>query len=210
MISALLSGIGFAFILTIIPGPVFFGLIQTSIQKGFRYGGMFAIGVACSDLLCIIFTYYGISNFLENKIFQNVVAISGGVLMCIFGMYYFYRPPEKTVPLNPIQKETKKGNFILKGFLLNIFNPSVIFYWVALVSVISVRYSNDQFQIFTFFSALVITILMVDVLKSYIANRIKAIFTNRVMTNLNKGLGFILFGVGVKLLFDAYVGNSFI
>lgn len=210
MLSALLSGIGFAFILTIIPGPVFFGLIQTSIQKGFKYGGMFAVGVAFSDLLCIVFTYYGISGFLENKIFQNSVAISGGVLMCIFGMYYFYKPPEKTVPLNPIQKETRKGNFILKGFFLNIFNPSVIFYWVALVSVISVRYANNQVHIFAFFCALVMTILSIDVLKSYIANRIKAVFTNKVMATLNKGLGFILFGVGLKLLFDAYVGNSFI
>jgi threonine/homoserine/homoserine lactone efflux protein len=210
MLNPLLSGIGFAFILTIIPGPVFFGLIQTSIQKGVKFGGMFAIGVACSDLLCIVLTYYGISSLLENKIFQNTVAISGGVLMCIFGMYYFYRPPEKTVPLNPIQKETKKGNFLLKGFLLNIFNPSVVFYWVALVSVISVKYENNQFHVFTFFAALVVTILSVDVLKSYIANRIKALFTNKVMNRLNKGLGIILFGVGMKLLFDAYLGNSFI
>jgi L-lysine exporter family protein LysE/ArgO len=209
MLTPILSGIGFAFILTIIPGPVFFGLIQTSIQKGFRYGGMFAIGVACSDLLCIVCTYYGISNFLENPLFQNIVAISGGVLMCIIGLFYFYKPLEKTVPLNPIQKETKKGNFILKGFFLNIFNPSVLFYWIALVSVISVKYDNNQIQIFTFFTTLVVMILSIDVLKSYIANRIKVLFTNAVMGRLTKALGCILFAVGVKLLFDAYVGNSF-
>lgn len=210
MLNPLLSGIGFAFLLTIIPGPVFFGLIQTSIQKGFRYGGMFALGVAFSDLVCIVLTYYGISAMLENRVFQNTVAISGGVLMCIFGMYYFYKPLEKAVPLNPIQKESRKGNFVLKGFLLNIFNPSVVFYWVALVSVISVKYENNQGDIFIFFTALVLTILMVDVLKSYIANKIKALFTNKVMSRLNKALGFILFGVGLKLLFDAYLGNTFI
>jgi L-lysine exporter family protein LysE/ArgO len=210
MLSSLLSGIGFALILTIIPGPVFFGLIQTSIQKGFKYGTFFAIGVACSDLLSVLLTYYGISNLLENKLFQNIVAISGGVLMCIFGMFYFYKPPEKTVPLSDIQKETKKGNFVLKGFLLNMFNPSVVFYWVALVSVISVKYNNNQFYIFTFFASLILTILMVDILKSYISNKIKSLFTNKVMNGLNKLLGFVLFGVGLKLLYDVYVGHSFI
>jgi threonine/homoserine/homoserine lactone efflux protein len=210
MLSPLLSGIGFALILTIIPGPVFFGLIQTSIQKGFKYGGMFAIGVATSDLLCIVLTYFGISKLLENYLFQNIVAVAGGVLMCVVGLFYFFKPQEKKVPLNPIQKETKKGNFILKGFFLNVFNPGVIFYWVALVSVISVKYENNQFYIFLFFGALVLTILFVDVLKSYIANRIKSYFTSALLTRLNKGLGFILFGVGIKLLIDAYTGVTFI
>lgn len=210
MLQPLLSGIGFAIILTIIPGPVFFGLIQTSIQKGVRYGWMFAFGVAFSDLLCIILTYYGISSLLENKLFQNIVAISGGVLMCIVGLFYFFKPPEKTVPLNPMQKETKKGGFLLKGFFLNIFNPGVLFYWVALVSVVSVKYDNNEFKIFLFFTALVLTIFWVDVLKSYVANRVKSVFTFNRMNKLNKGLGILLFGVGAKLLFDAYTGVSFI
>lgn len=210
MLHPLLSGAGFAVILTIIPGPVFFGLIQASIQKGFRYGWMFAFGVAASDLLCILLTYYGISSLLENKLFQNIVAISGGVLMCIVGLFYFFKPPEKTVPLNPMQKETKKGGFLLKGFLLNIFNPGVLFYWVALVSVVSVKYNNNELYIFSFFSALVLTIFGVDMLKSYIANRIKSLFTFNLMNKLNKWLGIFLFGIGAKLLFDAYTGVSFI
>ncbi|MBX9851926.1 MAG: LysE family transporter [Cytophagaceae bacterium] len=209
MLYPLLSGIGAGLILTILPGTVFFGLIQTSIQKGFKYGGMYALGVACSDLLCILLSYYVISGVLENKVFQNVVAISGGVLMCIFGMFYFFKPSEKTVPLNPMQEETRKGNFILKGFLLNIFNPVVLFYWVGLVSIVSVKYDNKQILVFTFFAALVLTILMVDILKSYIANRIKYFFTNKRMTALNKILGILFFSGGVKLMFDAYVGNSF-
>lgn len=210
MLNALLSGIGAALVLSVLPGPVFFGLIQTSIQKSFKYGVFFAIGVAVSDLAYILITYYGISGFLDNLKFQKIVAIAGGVLLGIFGLYYFYKPIENAVPLTPIQKEFKKGNFVLKGFILNIFNPSVLFYWITLVSVITVRYENDQLMIFSFFSALVITILGADVFKSYVANKIKVFFTNHALSILNKALGMILCGIAGKLLYDAFTGHAFV
>jgi len=209
MIHPLFTGIGTALILTLIPGPVFFGLIQTSIQKGVRFAGMFALGVAFSDLACIICTYYFVASLIKDPLIQNIIAIGGGILMCIFGLFYFFKPAEKSVPLNPMQKEIKGGNFLLKGFILNIFNPTVLFSWFAVVGLMSVKYHNDQLLIFTYFVSLILTILMMDVLKSYIATRIKKVFTNTVMTRLNKGLGIALFGIGVKFLFDAYVGNSF-
>lgn len=210
MLSALISGMGAALILSVLPGPVFFGLIQTSIQKSFKYGALFALGVAISDLFYILITYFGISGFIEEPKVQKIVAIAGGVLLGIFGLYYFFKPVETVVPLNPMQREYKKSNFILKGFILNIFNPSVLFYWITLVSVITVRYENDRLLVLSFFASLIITILGADIFKSYVANKIKVFFTSQALSVLNKALGIILCGVGIKLLYDAYSGGSFI
>ncbi len=206
--NSVISGIGFGLVLALLPGPVFFGLIQTGIQKGFRYGVFFAIGVAFSDLLLILLTYFGISNFLEGDLFRKVVHLSGGIIMCIFGLYYFFKPIENTVPLEPMQKDYKKGNFIFKGFLLNVLNPAVFFYWISLVSITTVTYQNNAIDVFSFFLALILAVFSMDILKSYLSNKVKRYFTNHLLDRLNKVLGVILFAVGVSLLYSAFNGQA--
>jgi len=205
MINAIISGIGFGMLLAVLVGPVFFGLIQTSIHKGFRYGIFFALGVAASDITFILLTYYGFSNFFDNASFKKFMGIVGGTFMCSFGLYYLLKPTETTVPFeSTIQKETKKINIMLKGYIMNSLNPSVLFFWIGIVSVVSVRFDADEILIFTFFCATVATVLSLDIFKSYVANRIKVYFTNRLLNTINKVLGLILLVVGVNLLFDAF------
>lgn len=208
MINPIISGIGFALVLTILPGPVFFGLIQTSIQKSFRYGIFFALGVALSDVLFIVLTYFGIAGFLEDPSFQKTIRLAGGSLLLLLGLYYLLKPAERTVPLSPIQKEFRKGNFIMKGLMLNLFNPSTLFYWVTLVGVVSVKYNNNHFMILVFFSTLVCAVFSLDVLKSYLANRIKKFFTTKMIMRLNRLLGIILIMVGINVLFIALTGKE--
>ncbi len=205
MINSIISGIGFGMLLAVMVGPVFFGLIQTSIHKGFKYGVFFALGVAVSDITFILLTYFGFSNFFDNATFKKALGIFGGASMCLFGLYYLFKPTEKTVPFaSNIQRETKKINIMLKGFVMNILNPSVFFFWIGMVSVVSVRFDANALQIFTFFCATIATVLSLDIFKSYVANRIKVYFTNRLLNMINKGLGIILLVVGTKLLLNAF------
>lgn len=207
MSSALLHGIGFGFALTIMLGPVFFGLLQTSIHKGFKYGLFFAIGVAVSDIAFILLTYFGISNFIENQVFKKIISMIGGLLMIGFGLFYFLKKLENTVPLAPIQKEHKKANFIIKGFILNILNPSVFFFWVGVVSIISIQYEDQEIYIFTFFAGSILTVLSTDIFKAYVANKIKKYFTNSLLNKLNKILGLVFLGAGISLLYQAFSGS---
>jgi threonine/homoserine/homoserine lactone efflux protein len=208
MIHVILSGIVFGLVLAILPGPVFFGLIHTSLNRGFKFGFFFALGVALSDISMILLTYFGISNFLENALFKKIVEIIGGMFMCILGLYYFFKPVETTVPFAEVQKEKHMAGFIFKGFLLNIVNPSIWFSWIGFVSLISVQYGNNKLHTFTFFCASVCTVLSMDTMKSYISNRIKVYFTNNVLNKMNKAVGIVLFGVGIGLLYSAFAGKS--
>ncbi|WMJ74802.1 LysE family translocator [Cytophagaceae bacterium ABcell3] len=207
MINSLISGVGFGFLLTIMLGPVFFGLLQTSINKGFKFGVYFAIGVAVSDVSFILITYFGIAGFLDNEFFQKLIGIFGGIFMSVFGLYYFFKPVEEVLPVTTIEENARKSSFILKGFVLNIFNPSVLFFWVGVVSFISVQYEDNHVQILSFFTAAVITVLTMDILKSYIANKIKKYFTTGFLKFLNKGLGAALFLFGLKLIYDSFAGT---
>ena len=205
MINSIFSGIGFGMLLSVMVGPVFFGLIQTSIHKGFRYGIFFAIGVAISDITFILLTYYGFANFFDNVSFKKFMSIVGGSFMCVFGLYYLLKPMENKVPFDSaVQKETKKINIMLKGYVMNSLNPSVLFFWLGTVSMVSVRFDANGILIVTFFCATVATVLSLDIFKSYVSNRIKVFFTNKLLNTVNKVLGVILLVVGVNLLLQAF------
>lgn len=208
MAEIIASALGFAALLALLPGPVFFALIQTSIQKTFKYAVFFALGVALSDIFFILASYLGISNFIDNAHFEKIIKSAGGAVLCLFGLFYFFKPEDKKVGLAPIQKEYKKGNFIIKGLALNFLNPSTFFYWLALTSVVSVKYSDNQVDVFTFFSILILSIFGMDVLKSYLAHRIKKVFTNNTILILNKLLGGILILIGVNFLVSAFTGKT--
>jgi L-lysine exporter family protein LysE/ArgO len=208
MTEIIASALGFAALLALLPGPVFFALIQTSIQKTFKYAVFFALGVALSDILFILASYLGIANFITDEYFEKIIKSVGGAVLGLFGLFYFFKPADKKVSLEPIHKDHKKGNFFIKGFALNFLNPSTFFYWLALTSVVSVKYSDNQADVVIFFVILVGSIFGLDVMKSYLAHKIKKVFTNTTIMLLNKLLGGILILIGVNFLVSAFTGKA--
>lgn len=201
IISAFIHGIGFGLLLTIMVGPVFFGLLQTSLNKGFKQGVLYAVGVSMSDISFIFLTYFGISSLLENHTVKNIVSLIGGLVTVVFGIYYLLKPAMKAVPVADLPKGKDKSNIIWKGFFLNFLNPSVLFFWIATVSIVTVQYTGNQYQVISFFIGIITALFSTDVLKAYIANRIKSYFTDAVLNLLNKILGLVFIVAGALILY---------
>lgn len=204
MLSTFFHGIGFGLVLTIMVGPVFFGLLQTSISKGFRQGIFYALGVSLSDIALIFLTYFGISVLLENITIKNIVTLIGGIVTIVFGIVYLVRPAAKAVPVADLPKGKEKSNIIIKGFLLNFLNPSVLFFWIGTVSLVSVSYSQSPWSIFLFFAGIIIALLSADILKAYIAHKIKVYVTDKLMAIFNKILGVIFIIAGMLILWRIF------
>jgi len=66
---ALLEGISMGLLLSAMIGPVFFTLIQNSIQSGFRNTAVLAFGILASDLIYVLITYFSVSIFTQNPYF---------------------------------------------------------------------------------------------------------------------------------------------
>ena len=90
MMDILLRGIFFGVVLAFLIGPVFFTLIQTSIERGFLKGVFVAIGVAFSDVFYISMIYLGSSKLLESNGTQVYLAHAGGIILISFGIYYVF------------------------------------------------------------------------------------------------------------------------
>jgi LPXTG-motif cell wall-anchored protein len=85
------QAIGIGFLLSVMVGPVFFVLLETSITKGARSALMLDLGVFISDIiyiLCACIFATQIKNFTDNADNNNtLLAVIGGILFLGYGLY---------------------------------------------------------------------------------------------------------------------------
>ena len=196
----ILNGLLFGLLLCVLIGPVFFALIQNSIEKGFWSGFFMAIGVALSDTFYIVITYFGISQLVESENFKMWLGGVGGVIMLGFGLFYLFKSVPKTVVMKNTNGNRDGFKQILKGFFLNGVNPFVLFFWIGIMSKVSIDFEYTSNQALGFFVALVGTVFIVDVLKSYFATKLREIVTARFMRIMNRVVGVALILFALRLL----------
>ena len=209
MIESIISGIGLGFVLSFLTGPVFFALIKTSIEKGFYAGVSLAAGVVVSDIFYVVLTLYGTSFIaLENK-YRVQIGVAGSTILFAIGIYYLL----KTVKVNYEKTTSKRHNtgYFLKGFIMCIFNPAILLYWLSVTSsVISISGEIDASQVIPFFGSILLTQFSVDVVKAYYANKLRYKIKEKTISNLNRIAGVLILIFAVRLLYNLLTGHSLI
>lgn len=197
MFQAFFQGILPGLILSAAIGPVFFMLVQTSIQRGFKLAMTMEFGIIMSDAFCIICAYFGLASFFQNPEYKNIIFSIGSLVLVIFGVVMFLSHKKVNFQVDDELKKGDKTKLFWKGFLFNISNPSVIFFWMAFVGLSLPRFSDSRVNVAAYFLGTVITVFSIDVLKAWSANKIKKFMTQKAMVNFNKlaGLGICIFGV---------------
>jgi threonine/homoserine/homoserine lactone efflux protein len=204
MIEALLGGLLFGLIVTILIGPVFFALLQTSLDKGFRPGVQMALGIALSDSLYILLVYFGLSKLIGEANLDGGLGFAGGAIMLIFGFVTIFKQGKKV----EIKKDTGSSRDALvqvsKGFFLNGINPFILLFWGGAVSKVLLRTDYEGIHHLIFFATTILTIFSTDVLKVYLSGKISRFLTPAFLTWLNRLSGGVLIIFGCRLLYMAY------
>lgn len=200
----IVNGILLGLLLSILIGPVFFSLLQTSIEKGFRAGVWMALGIMLSDALYISIAYLGISQLMEQDSFRIFLGMAGGVIMLIFGISSILKSPKIRSALEHENIKNNVFRLISKGFLLNGINPSVLIFWIGVVSMVGVNYDYGKNDALIFFSCIIATVFITDVFKAFLATKLRSILTVRFMNITNKVVGLALCVFSCKLFFYAF------
>jgi len=172
----LVQGVILGLTLSALLGPALFTLLQTSIHRGLKSGIFLAFGIFLSDISVVYLALLGALQLINQKNNYMIAGIIGGSILIGFGIYTFLhkihidennKAIEVRVP-GPI-------TYILKGYLLNIMNPFVWFFWISAMVGVSSTYGDDKHGIVIFFVGTLATVFASDVLKVFIADKIKAI-----------------------------------
>lgn len=201
IIKGLLSGVFLSFLI----GPVFFTILQTSIERGFNSGGLVALGVSLSDACYIAITYLGLSHFSDSPDFKLYLGYAGGAILLLFGVYYLFIKSKKLrcsdytqiKPRNPLR-------YVAKGFVINGLSPMVFLFWVGTVSFATTELGYvTHTQATAYFASIVLTVFCTDIIKAKLADRLRYVITPRFIRTMNIVLGILLVLFGGRLMFFA-------
>lgn len=206
--NAILAGAGAGLLLALlIGGPVFLALIKISIDKGFVPGLFFAIGVIVSDSSYFTISYLGISQLSNTHLVEELLGTFGGAFLIGFGLSLIIKK-EKQKDINAAIVQGSVLKSMVSGFIINTLNPAAFLFWIATVSTVTVQFSGNKHQILAFFIVCMSTVFGTDVLKAFLAGKVKHLVTPRFLHWLNRISGIILMGIGVEKL-GAAIMNYF-
>ena len=202
MLSALLHGTLLGFLLSILIGPVFFMLIKTSINDGFRDAMFLEAGIFLSDIFCITLSYLGLAQLFMNPENEKIILLCGGVILIVFGITTYLSHKKMADPDAPPIK-TPIHKLMLKGFFFNMSNPSVILFWIGAVGITVSQYKNNAVNVVFYFTGTLIVVTIIDILKALLAIRIKTLLTPKMFDRINKFSGVAIFAFGIALMLKA-------
>lgn len=189
--------LGIALCLTF--GTVFFSLIQNSVDNGFRSGMKIVAGVLVGDCLFVLAALLGTSLIPKVRGFEVAMAVVGVVFLIAMGLVNILKgTPRLAYP------KTRFGNFIYyfsMGFFLNALNPVNFVSWVAIVAYIRSHMHYDPGQQYGFMGAALLGVFATESAIAYYANRLKRLFTPRVVTIFNRVTGIIFLAVAVQIAY---------
>jgi threonine/homoserine/homoserine lactone efflux protein len=204
-------------LLSLIPAPVFFVLLENSITKGIRSALAIDLGVMLSDIVYILLSVLFVDqiNTLLTGKNKELFDILGGLIFIAFGLFNLFKKSKMHNGDQELEEVTEKyhlkestdpkknfGLMIAKGFLLNFANPLVIFYWLSMASVAK-RESPDDSNgfLFLYLGIILTTFIAFDIIKIFTAKKIRNLVTVQLLNRLNKFIGSVFIAFGLFFIF---------
>ncbi len=212
MFELILKGVVIGLILSIMLGPAFFVLLETSIRKGIKSALAFDAGVLVSDVVYIIIAYFFLKEVsqLADGDNNSLLKAVGGVLFIAFG-YFTFRKKIKETRLDLLETKGLYSRdywmLFIKGLILNFANPLVVFYWFSVMTAGKGETLEDftGWNMVIYLGVILLTFFSIDVLKIIGAKKLRPFITTGVLRSLNHITGSVLMAFGVFLIVHSMV-----
>ena len=205
MIEAIVKGLTFGLLLSISVGPVLFSIIKQSLNNGHRGGLTFVFGVSASDITMVLLVNLFTTLFDQLKSHKYVVGIAGCIFLVSMGIYFLFF---KKVKVNEEGKQVFKfrkrdyAKIFLSGYFMNTLNPSVFIFWIyASTAVIDLTLNQKIIA----FATCLLWMLGTDILKVFLAGKIRNRLTPHNIHIVNRINGLLLIVFGIALVWGLLV-----
>jgi threonine/homoserine/homoserine lactone efflux protein len=201
MQEAIVKGLALGLVLAISVGPVIFSIIKQSINNGHRGGLCFIVGVAASDLSLVLVSNVFTELFNRLLKFERVIGMGGSVLLIITGIYFlfFKKIQMSNDGLSP-HFQLKASDYIkifIAGYFMNTLNPGVIAFWFTWATAFAAISLDDRLVLF---GTCLGVVFAADLLKVFLAGKLRKKLTAKVIHRINQLSGLILIVFGIVLI----------
>jgi threonine/homoserine/homoserine lactone efflux protein len=204
MIEAILKGFALGLLLVISVGPVVFTIIKQSLNNGHKGGFSFVIGVWVSDFILVILSNAFTELVKRLMEYKKSIGYVGSIFLVGMGVYFcFFKKVHLRSEENDKTFRFGKREFaklFASGFIINTFNPSVIFFWLVNATALSISQSLEQRIVI--FSICLLMNMAADVGKVMLAGTLRSRLTVHNLSIINKISGTILICFGIALVYS--------
>lgn len=129
------------------------------------------------------------------------LGIAGSIILFCIGIYYLLKKADVDYNTHTPAKVNRAGYF-LKGFLMCIFNPTMLFHWITVIGTASTVYhegvQHRQLKIAIMFLTILIVQFGMDTTKAFYANKLR----DRISVKFVHRLNYI---AGIALIIAAFI-----
>lgn len=185
--------------LSILLGPIFIVLIQSSMEYGAKAGFIAASGIWISDIIFIglaLNFVKRISPIIHDAGFVFWAGLLGGLVLIGVGIATFFKKPILALE----KKKITTSSFIslwIQGFTVNTINPFSIIFWFSLITTrVGGRLLTEQ-ESWVYTGTILFMIILTDSAKVLFAKWIKHRIRPDLLNKLNKlaGIALVIFGL---------------
>jgi threonine/homoserine/homoserine lactone efflux protein len=201
---AIIKGLLLGLFMAISVGPTLFAVIRYSMHHSYKAGIAFILGVSVSDIIYVVLANIATNwlNFLEEH--QKTVGYIGSALFIGMGLFSLLRKYKPVRPKKGKALNISAGAYFKiwgSGFLMNALNPAVVLLWVG--AAISVAGATIPPRI-VFFGVCLGIVLGFDIIKVFLADKIRRRLTLRKIMYLNRISAICILVFGFILLAKVY------
>jgi threonine/homoserine/homoserine lactone efflux protein len=211
MIQDVLMAIPLGVLLCFLVGPAFFIVLETAATKGFRAALVFDLGVVTADFAFIaiaVFSSYRLINSIKD---EPALYIFGGLIMITYGIISFLKlkkdaknndENDESIQLELLKKDYRSLYF--KGFFLNFINVGVLGFWFLIFLTFGPVLELKTPRLLLFFSSVITTYLLVDIIKMVLAKKLKSKMTPVNILKIKKLTSFLLIIFGISIMLQGW------
>jgi len=111
----------------LVPGPMLFATIDTSLKRGWQAGPEIFIGHAALEFMVCIFVIYGITSISDSTVMA--ISIIGGITLIVFGILTIRNAKGTARSMN--KHGTAGASPVLAGMVTSVSNPYFWLWWLA-------------------------------------------------------------------------------
>ncbi|WP_374966749.1 LysE family translocator [Lysinibacillus sp. RS5] len=198
----MLSFIAIVLLLFLIPGPAVIITVTQTLKSGKKNGIFTALGIGLGDLVHTLAAVLGLSAILMNSATAfEIVKYIGVAYLVYLGIQMLLTKPQKLE--KPTVEQSPASTSFRQGFLAEILNPKTALFFLAfLPQFVQPNGQSVTVQLLilgiTFVVLSALYTILLAIITSFIGEKIFT-RTNNSSRWLEKAVGFVYIGLGVKL-----------
>ena len=204
IVTVLLKGLAFGVTMAMIPGPIFFLIVQRTLAEGAATGFLCGLGAVTADATYALVAAIGLTFIMKFLLsYQALLSLLGGLFLIYLGIItFFQQPSEEQVDV----KDTRLVSAYFSTFFLTIANPVTILSYCIMFAGLGIESASQNFltAVSLVLGVILGSMFVISLLVIFL-RRFKKQLSNKTLILICKSAGIILIGFGIAAIFGGAV-----